>query len=167
VDFPKEIRQHDFETAPRAQGSPGPAGQVVAVATSTTAGFFNLQALTFGETYSMTASDLQFAAGAPAGGPVGVVGSFITIRAETSDVGVIFGATQASVTTTNVPALATVGTVSGAGAYTQAAGVCYRIPAGTEKRFKLAVGTDNFMGFVGSGVGVMRLYMSSPIGLAA
>jgi len=167
MGFPRIVEQTFFETPPRSHAG-GAMGQVIAITVSTTAAYLDLRALAaaFGITYNNNSPETQIGAGAPAKAPQGLVGSFITVEADTADLGIITGDTVAHVTTTNVPSLAAVGTVS-AGVYTPAAGTCLRIPAGQSKRFRLETNVDNFLAFVGSGAGTIRLYMSSYAGAAS
>ena len=65
---------------------------------------------------------------------------------------------------TNAPVLATTGTVV-SGAYVAVPGVCWRIPAGNERRYLLQIGQDNYMGFVGSAAGIIRIAQSSGYGI--
>ena len=93
----------------------------------------------------------------------GAVDSYLTIQADGADLGIIVGAALADVTGGNAPALATVGAVT-ANVYPVAgvAGCCLRIPTGTSVRLKLDRNRDNFLGYVASAAGTMRLYQSSP-----
>jgi hypothetical protein len=139
-----------FESPPRAFQASGPPGQAVAITVSTTAGFLSLAAgFSQAPKNRVTGDD-----------PVQPTRNFVTIECDV-DLAVIFGATQALVTTTNVPVIATVGTVNGSGVYTGAAGTAFLLYAKTPKRFLLQDTLDLFMGFVASGAGTMRLYQSS------
>ncbi len=84
----------------------------------------------------------------------GLVGKYITMHAETTDVYYIFGLTSASVTSANAPVVATAGT--------NAAGVCMRLPAGQSVSYKLEEGVDLFIGFMASSAGILRIHQSSP-----
>lgn len=159
--------QFQFVSPPRAKSTE--AGRAANIAVSATPGFIDLTTLGKPATYN--------AQQAAAAQPNGALGSYLTITADAADVGVIFGTASADVSGGNAPVLATVGTVP-AGVYTPAAGECFVIKSGQTARFllrPLPVGgsgttapiTDQFMGFVGSGAGFMRLYQSSPAGLAA
>jgi hypothetical protein len=147
--LPLSAKQNLFVSPPRVAG----IGQILTVATSATAGVVSLAVL-FNPVYNITSAQANVTAG--------VTGNYITIFADTADVGVLFGTTVGSVTGANVPVLATVGTVSGVGVYTPAVGSCYRIPAGQERRYLVQATEDLFLGFVGSTTGVMRLFQSSP-----
>lgn len=85
---------------------------------------------------------------------VGAQQRYVTIFADGADLGVIFGATLASISGGNVPALATLGT--------NVPGVCGRIPNGQERSYYVAAGTDVFVGIVGSAAGFARITPSSP-----
>lgn len=91
----------------------------------------------------------------------GAVGQYITIKAVTTDCGIVFGPTVASVTGGNVPVLATVGTLTGNN-YTVVTGVCYRVLAGQEVRYLLQPGVDLFLGFVSTGAGQIEIFQSNP-----
>ena len=93
----------------------------------------------------------------------GVVDCYVSIFAEGVDIGVTFGQTAAQVSVSYAPNLAAVGSVSN-GLYTPNGGECWRIPAGMQKRW-LTQQLDLFMGIVGSGAGIVRIYQSSPHGV--
>jgi len=87
-------------------------------------------------------------------------------------VGIITGAVIADVTAGNAPSLAQTGAVDGNGLYTPTAKVCWRIrdqlvaPSPiSDRRFKLQTGRDEFLGFIPSANGVLRLYISSEAAL--
>lgn len=77
---------------------------------------------------------------------------FIYIYADGADVGYYFGPSQAAVTGGNAPALATNGL--------NAAGCCARILSGQRHRVR-PTAKNNWMGFVGSGAGQIRITVSS------
>lgn len=153
----QSMRQNWSVSPPRAHQSPVVVGESMVLATSTTASALDLGSApvpsppTSGG--SAQSSQLQ-----------GAVGHYITVFADTADVGLIFGPSLASVTAGNAPALASNGSVT-SGVYTPGTGTCHRIPAGQERRFQLLMGQDRFMGFVGSAAGQMRVYQSSPSGV--
>ena len=142
-------RKVGFVSAPRAFEALGPMGQVVAITVSSTADYINLQTGISQATY-----DAQVGAD-----PKSITRNYVTIECDV-DLGIIFGATAVLVTSGNVPAIGTVGTVS-AGAYSPAAKTCMVVYAKTPMRFLLQAGVDNFLGFVGASSGTMRLYQSS------
>jgi hypothetical protein len=130
-------------------------GLVAAFANTGTAGYLNLGLLFAVPPNQSNAWAQQGADQGP-----GVVGSYITILADTVDAGVIFGPTAASVSGANAPALASVGTVS-AGVYTISGTECWRIPVNTSIRVALQQSVDLFMGYVGGTSGILRVYQSS------
>ena len=160
--------QYQYVSAPRAKSTEaGRAANIALVAVTPAV----LDLTTLGKPASYTASQANQAQ------PNGAMGSYVTITADGCDIGLIFGTASADVSGANAPVLATVGTVP-AGVYTPAAGECFIIKTGQTARFllrPLPVGgsgttapiTDQFLGFVGSGAGFMRIYQSSPAGLAA
>jgi hypothetical protein len=160
-----DVRKALWVSPPRAYGAAGPNGQPIVVATSTSATYLELDTTTFGQSYSMGTSMLVSGLGAPSGAPQGLMGCFISIYADAQDLGVIFGQTLASVTGSNVPALAQNGASLTAGVYTGAAGVCYRIAAGTSLRVLTQVGIDKYLAWVAAGTGQIRIYQSSAVGL--
>lgn len=148
--FPVASRKAAFVSAPRAFQAAGPPGQVAALSVSTTAGAVSLlPGIAQAAVNRVTGDD-----------PKQVTRNFVTIECDV-DLGVIFGPTLASVTTTNVPVIATVGSLV-ANVYTGAAGTCFVLYAKQPLRILLQdSGMDIFMGFVASGAGIMRLYQSS------
>lgn len=163
----KALAQSLITTPPRGYSpAGGPFGQEVVFVPGTTAVYLDLRALAFGVYYDPTAAVSNAGIGAPAKGPGGAVGSYITIMADGGDLGVITGATVATVTESNAPSLTATGSVSSQGAYTGLGGCCHRIKDGAERRYRLQVGQDNYLGVVGSGALVVcRLYVSSEAGL--
>jgi hypothetical protein len=163
----KALAQSLITTPPRGyQPSGGPFGQEVVFLPGMSAVFVDLRSLTFGVTYDPTAAVSNAGTGAPAAGPVGAVGSYLTIEADGCDLGIVTGLTQASVTVSNAPNLATAGIVAGDGTYIGFGSCCHRIFNGTERRYRLQVGQDNFLGVVASnGTGLCRMYVSSEAGL--
>lgn len=147
-----QVKQYVYVTPPRAHQSPLQVGEVVAFAVSAVAAYLEMDNLLQQPVGTIT----------PAQQKKGVLDNFVTIFADAADLGIVFGPSAASVSAGNAPVLATVGTVSGAGAYTAAAGTCFRIPAGQSARFHLQRGVDAFMGYVASAAGTCRLYQSSP-----
>lgn len=85
----------------------------------------------------------------------GCLNRYVHIYADGADLYIITGATQGAVTGGNVPAAATVGK--------NVAGVAWKIPSGTYQPFRFAVGVDNWLGFVASGAGTMRIAPASHI----
>ena len=86
----------------------------------------------------------------------GATGFYVSFEADTVDAGIVFGPTQASVTSGNAPVLATTGV--------NAAGACARIFAGQPpQRYQLQAGLDLWFGYVGSaaGPGTLRVWVSS------
>jgi hypothetical protein len=122
--------------------TPPVAGQVTALAVTTTASTLDLR--TCGNQTPNMASGAA---------KVGLVGRYVTFYADGGDVGIIFGATSASVATTNAPALATQGT--------NATGACVRIANGAEKAWLVPSGTP-WIGVVGSASCTLRIVASSP-----
>lgn len=135
-------RQSDYITAPTA-----PAAITVSAAPAV----IDLSTLPMGASKSAI----------PGQGYPTPVGSYVTIQAEVADIYIVFGPSAASVTTTNAPVKATVGTVNASGAYAVVAGTAFRIPADQVVAL-LIEPASQFMGFVGSSAGTMRLYHSSP-----
>jgi len=133
----------------------------LAVTVSPTAQVINLQLL-FDQAYNAGFAFTSQQQAQNIGGPSGVTGNYVTIYADGSDLGVIVGVSLASVTGSNVPALATVGTLSNSGTYQGATGACHRVPSGKEERWLMQPGYDNFLGVVASATGTLRMYMSSP-----
>lgn len=150
--LPVPARKNLAVTPPRAYAASGGQGQVAAFSVSASATYINLQL-----GISQGATNLAVSGGSP----LTPTRNYLTVYADTADLGVIFGATAAAVSGGNAPAIATVGTLS-AGAYTPGAGTCFLIPKGTSQRFLLMAGVDLFLGVVGSGAGTCRLYQSSP-----
>lgn len=154
-------------TSPRGNNSPGPQGQVVTL--TLVAGIpqvIDLTKLYFDLIHNVTAPDTTAGSGAPAGGPQGAVGGFLSIFADGTDVGWITGQTIASVSGGKAPNLGNTGAVDGNGVYTNIDGSCWRQVAGlVESRKRLQVGQDNFLGLVGVGAGIVRVYVSSEPGL--
>lgn len=105
----------------------------------------------------------------------GLTGHYVTLQADSADVYIAVGPTLASVTGGNAPVAATNGTgVIG----TPAAGIALKIPNGSSQRFffrfarDIQTGAggvttspgagDNFLGFVASGAGQLRIFLSGP-----
>ena len=109
----------DLPHAPRIKRQ---VGGMVAVAVTTGTGVLDLTKLL------AQAQNLATNGGRQAGG---IDGQFITIEADGADVGIVFGKAIADVTAGNAPSLTAVGTKCDAsGIYTDAAGICFRIPSG-------------------------------------
>lgn len=180
----RAVIQAAVVTPPRAvAGNVAPHGYAVSIPlVAGIAAVLNLRALVyiaqspdtgaFTSAYEVGSPDAQLGAGAPANGPGGAVGSWITLSPETADVGIITGPTKASVSAGNAPVLATAGAIDANGLYTPTAGVCWRIrdqlvaPSPiSDRRFKLQKGVDEWLGFVPSANGVLRLYISSEAAL--
>lgn len=121
--------------------SPPRAGQVTAITVSTSASSQDMT-LIGNQTRSLANQWTN---------TTGAMGKIVVIYADGADLGVITGPTQASVTTSNAPALATTGV--------NTPGVCFRIQAGTYQAFELSAGMDNWLGFVASGSGTMRIWV--------
>lgn len=147
--FPVPSRKQAFISAPRAFKALGPPGQVVAITVSITAAVLSLVTGVSQAPFDRTLGN----------DPKQLSRNFVTIECDV-DIGVIFSTLIADVTGTNVPAIATVGTVDAVGTYT-AAKTCFVIYAKQPTRILLQEGADLFMGFVGSAAGTMRLYQSS------
>jgi hypothetical protein len=156
--FPQGSRKHDFISAPRAYGptgGTGAPGQIVAATVSSVAQYLNLTLLTNSDrVYDASVDGLsnQIRNG-------GITNNYVTIFADGCDLGIVVGPSVAAV---SAPVLATVGSIGASGSYVQATGACWRIPSGTERRFLLQPGLDQFLGVVGSVTGTLRLYQSSP-----
>ena len=146
-------RKSDEITAPVA-------GQISVIAVSGSAGSQDLAAIgpqtgqMQNEDALPNAGSYQVAGSATvSGSPLqGCIGHFVEFFAETADVGILFGPTNASVTSASAPALATTGT--------NTAGCCMRIPAGTYRTFYIHAPT-RFVGFVGSTSGNLRISVTS------
>lgn len=164
-------RQFFFQSPPRA-AQLGVPGGVVSITVSTTASYIELDTLfpqlpSAGVSASVAASNNAYMTQQN-----GCCDQFISVYAASATIGIIFGPTAASVTTAgslyNAPNLSVVGTVS-SGAYTLPAassgspGIsCLPIPPGIAPiRFRITTLQDKFMGFVGSGAGILYLYQSS------
>ncbi len=147
--FPTASRKAAFVSCPRANEATGAQGQVLAVTVSTVADYFALSA-----GISQAVANRQTGAD-----PRSLIRNYLTGECDV-DLGVIFGRTAALFTSTNVPAIATVGTLS-SGVYTPAAKTCFVLYAKQPTRFLLQDGVDLFLGFVASGAGTMRVYQSS------
>ena len=144
-----------FAICPPRASNKGQVGGMVAVAVTTGTGVIDLTKLL------AQAKNLATNGGRQAGG---VVGQFITIEADGADVGIVFGKAIADVTGGNAPSLTAVGTVDASGIYTDAAGICFRIPSGQNISVRPQLKTDLFLGFVGSAAGFLRIFQSSPPG---
>lgn len=154
-DYPVASRKNDFTSTPRAYAAAGAPGQVASFAVSATAIYLDLT-----QGISQAAKNLQISGQ----DPKSPTRNYLSIVADV-DVGVAFGPTAASVSGANAPVLATVGTVSGSGVYTGAAGTCWVIKANagaSPTRFLLQQGVDLFVGIVATGAGKCRVYQSSP-----
>lgn len=160
-----EVRKFSFVSPPRAYGPTGPVGQEIVFPVTLSAEVVNLEIQTFGLKYDASQVQNEQGVGAPTGQAIGLVGSYITIYADGADLGIIIGATIASVSGGAAPNLAAKGSLGATGVYTPATGTCHRIPAGQERRYLTQVGQDNFLGVVGSATGACRLYQSSGYGL--
>jgi hypothetical protein len=130
-------RQADTYTPPRSL-------LIANLAVSTSAGSQDLSAID-NQTVNLSKANAT---------QIGIVGCYVDFFADGTDVGVVFGSTSASVTTTNAPVFATTGV--------NTAGVCWRIPAGAKATWYLQAGVDLFVGFVGAGSGFLRIARSSP-----
>lgn len=169
MGYPRELRQYAARSPPRAYVASAVAaegvGQVIVIATTTSAAYLDLFTTTFGMQYASGDAQLAQGNGAPSGSPQGLVGVFVDIFADAQDLGVVFGNTAALVSGSGVaPSLTAAGTVAG-GVYTAAAQACYRIPSGTSQRFLTQIGQDNFLGWVAAGSGYIRIYQSSAYGI--
>ncbi len=147
--FPVSLRKQSFVSCPRAYAAGSVQGQVLAVTVSSTASYFALAAgISQAASNRSTGDD-----------PKSPTRNYLTIECDV-DLGIIFGSTAALVTGNNVPALATVGTLT-SGVYTPAAKTCFEVYAKQPIRLLLQDGVDLYLGFVASGAGTMRLYQSS------
>jgi hypothetical protein len=154
--FPLAARRYFYQSPPRSNQNTKTVGSVVTLATSAVAISVNL-ALLLAQVFNQTDASLRQPAGV-----LGNDGNFLSIFADTTDIGLIFGETQALVTGANAPVLATVDTVNGSGVVTAVAGVCYRIPAGKEERYHLQPNKDLWVAIVATGAGLVRLFQSNP-----
>lgn len=119
--------------------APPRAGQVSNISVSTSAGSQDMT-LVGNQTRSL-ANQWQNTTGA--------MGKIVIIYADGADVGVVFGPNQAAVTGGNAPSLAANGV--------NVTGGCARIPNGQRRAFELSAGMDNWLGFVASASGTMRI----------
>jgi hypothetical protein len=117
-----------------------------AVANSGSAG--SLQLTTVGQTSVKLSSELQLPSSA---GVAGGVGQFVEFMADGADVGLVFGATSAAVTSANAPNLSQTGT--------NTAGCCLRIPAGTYRTFYVTSATQ-WVGWIGASASNSNLRIS-------
>ena len=115
--------------------------------------------------YNPMGHETALGAGAPATGPGGAVGSCVTLQADGTDIGYIFGPTQAAVQAANKPQLNAAGGLDANGGYVGVEEACFRLFAGQSIRHKLQVGQDEFLGFVAVANGYLRLYVSSEASL--
>lgn len=153
--MPLALRKANFYSPPRVNGA---TGNVAAITVSAAAGSLDVRSLSCGP----SATQGQYNAAQTQQGFQGAMDQYITIFADGADLYVVFGPSQASVTGGNAPVVATVGSVSGAGVYTDAAGTAWKIPNGQSLRVLPQLNQDAFMGFVASGAGTMRIFQSSP-----
>jgi hypothetical protein len=136
-------------------------GLVAVIAITTTAASLNLSAL-----FQSPTPNLYDASQKTRGQ---ILYSAFTLASDSgADCGIITGPTQAIVTGSNVPLLTAAGAVSGAGVYTISGKECWRIVGGAPPQRFVAqfdptnkIG-DNWLGFVGSAAGFLRIYQSSP-----
>lgn len=150
-DYPVASRKSDFQSVPRAFQANGPECQVAVLAVSATAITLDLTKGFSQAAYTGTQGPT---------GPTSPVTNFLTIVSDV-DIGIVFGPTNASVSSANAPVIATNGTLTGA-TYTGAAGTCFVIKANSQPtRFLPQAGLDNFLAIVGSGAGKVRIYQSS------
>lgn len=147
--FPVASRKADFVTCPRANQASGPQGQVAVISVSAVADYLDL-------TKGISQAPFDRSRGDD---PTSMTRNYLAVECDVS-LGIIFGKTAALVTGGNVPAIATTGSVS-SGVYSGAAKTCFLIPANTPMRFMPQPGVDNFLGFVASGAGTMRVYQMS------
>lgn len=141
-------RKYQNVSPPQAGSGPG---SVAVLATSATAIVVSVASIG-----TVTTPNINSAATMTSG----PMGQYLTVFADTTDIGLSFGQTAVLAGT---PALATVGTLTGT-TYTPAAGTCYRIPAGQYGRYLLRPGLDLFVAIVSTGAGLVRMYQSSPNG---
>ena len=165
MGYPTEVRKFSFVSPPRAYGPTGPVGQSIVTQVTPTAKYINLELTTLGLKFDSNDTQKCQGAGAPPGQPVGLTGCYVTIYADGADIGIIVGATAASVSSSNAPSLSAVGTVGATGVYAGTTGTCHRIPSGTERRYLMQIGQDNFLGLVGSATGIARIHQSSGYGI--
>ncbi len=147
--FPVASRKSAFVSTPRAYAAAGVEGQVLAVAVSATPSYFALATGVSQAPPNRSTGD----------DPKSLTRNFVTIVSDV-DVAVIFGPTAASVSSGNAPVIATVGTLT-SGVYAAVAGTALVLYSKQPQRFLLQDQTDLFLGFVGAGNGVLRLYQSS------
>lgn len=124
---------------------------------TTGTGVFGSASTAFPQTLPDQGSQTINLSGGPAAGtlvsPKGFVGQWVDIFADGTDVGVIFGATNASVSGGNAPVLATTGNPG-------TAGVCMRIANGSFRTYYIKP-DDEFLGVVGAASGNLRIAVSS------
>ena len=145
-------RKNFFFTGPRSSGLALP-GSLAVIAVTTGASYINLSLLYAGSGNPTTPSGSQIQ---------GALNQFISVYADTANVGIVLGVTAAQVSGSSAPSLTGAGSVS-SGVYTPVANntECWVIPAGTFVRFSPMLTQDLFMGFVGSTNGYIRIYQSS------
>ena len=155
MSFPLGAKQWFSSTTPKSTTLIGTyTGTVLVVQTSATPSYISLASL-----FTVAAN----AAIAGGGQPNGVTNQRIEIYADTSSLGIIFGPTVASVST-SPPIIADYGSLT-AGIYTAngSNAECMVIPAATYRQFNLQASIsagigDLYLGFVASGSGLLRLY---------
>lgn len=148
--FPVNSRKSDGATCPRAYEASGPPGQVAVISVSSTADYLDLTK-GINQAPRNTSS-----AGAD---PASPTDNYLAIECDV-DLGIVFGKTAALVTSGNVPAIATAGSVT-SGVYSGAAKQCFVVYAKTPMRFLTKRGQDNFLGFVAASAGTMRVFQMS------
>jgi len=150
-DYPVGSRKNDFQNPPRAFAAAGIWGQCAVLAVS---------AVAIAVDMSKGVSQAVYNKQVDGADPSQAIRNYFTFQPDV-DCGVIFGATLASISGANAPALANTGTLTG-NTYTGAAGTCYVLKANNTYRFLLQPGLDNFVGIVATGAGKIRYYQSSP-----
>ena len=138
----RATKQADFITCPQAS-----AGAVVAVV-SGVAQSINL---------SLIGNQVQVA-NIQSQQELGVQDHYVSIQAQGANLYVIFGLTQASVTSGNAPVATTTGTGT---VQTPAPGIAFWIPQGATANFLPRPTVDGWMGFVSDGAGFMRIFQTS------
>jgi hypothetical protein len=78
---------------------------------------------------------------------------YVELQADGGDVYVIFGATQAAVTSANAPVISTTGA--------NAAGAAMRIPNGTSKQYRPTNNGSPWCGYIGTGSGTVYLRIAA------
>ncbi len=177
-------RQFFNLTPPRAAQLVGVAGQPFVIAVSTVAVAINLSKLFSQPPPALTAPVTTSTSANPNTGvgmlatssnmgfqTAGVVGYYLTIAPEGTDIGIITGVQQADVSNNlasgganNSPDLGVVGTLSAGGIYTAAAQTCMRIQDSQPQRIRPLMTQDIWLGVIAVTSGILRIYQSTITG---